>query len=142
MRDDGAAGSKESLIRAGRTVGFLEEARTQAHGDPEVAEFAGKPMLDTAISYLPVGGGPVQQAVDAVTEAWLSDEQRRLDEEQTKQEIATYRGRNQQLMALGEQWEGSRDFGPEDGLSTQNYINVCAENGIKHAQGVSGRQVR
>jgi hypothetical protein len=142
MRDDGAAGSKESLIRAGRTVGFLEEARTQAHGDPQVAEFAGKPMLDTAISYLPVGGGPVQQAVDAVTEAWLSDEQRRLDEEQTKQEVATYRGRNQQLMALGEQWEGTHDFGPEDGLSTQNYINVCAENGIKHAQGVSGRQVR
>jgi hypothetical protein len=143
MQDGGAAhGSRESLIRAGRTVGFLEEARVQAQGDPEVAAFAGKPMLDTAISYLPTVSEPVQQTVDYVTEQWLGDEQKRLEKEQIEEDITSYEARNWQLMALATRWNESHDFGADGAVGAKNFINACAENGIKHAQGVSGRQAR
>ncbi|NYV73954.1 hypothetical protein [Streptomyces sp. UH6] len=136
----GMSGSRESLIRAGRTVGFLEEARTQAQGDPEVAEFAGKPVLDTAISYLPVVSAPAQQAVDYVTEQWLGDEQKRLEEQRTEGDITAYEARNRQLMALAEQWEEHHDSGADGDMGVKNLINAYAEDGIKHARGVSGRQ--
>ncbi|MGW0602379.1 hypothetical protein [Streptomyces sp. NPDC002640] len=139
IRDDGTTESKESLIRAGRTVGFLEEARTQAQGDPEVAEFKGKPVLDTLISYIPVGSEPTQQAVDYVTEQWLGDEQKRLEEEKKEQNVADYSKRNGQLMALAAEWEATHKRDENTPFDTQTEIDSAANNGIDHAQGVSGQ---
>lgn len=139
IRDDGSTESKESLIRAGRTVGFLEEARTQAQGDPEVAEFAGKLVLDTLISYMPVAGEPTQQAVDYVTEQWLADEAKRLDEEEKEQNVSDYSKRNGQLMALAAEWEATHKRRGDTPFDAQTEIDSAANNGIEHAQGVSGK---
>ncbi|MFF7974452.1 hypothetical protein [Streptomyces sp. NPDC007905] len=96
--------SSESLTRAGRTVGFLEEARIQAQGDPKTAEFEAKPLFDKAISYIPVASDDVQEGFDFVTEKWLADEQKRLDDQQAKDTFASYQHRNGQLTALAEEW--------------------------------------
>ncbi|WP_077796762.1 hypothetical protein [Streptomyces sp. JHA26] len=140
IHDDGAKGSTESLNRAGRTIGFLEEARVQAQGDPKVAEFEAKPLIDEAISYIPVVSDKVQQGFDYVTGKWLEDEQRRLDGQQTADNIAHYSSRNGQLMALAEEWRGTRESPPREPYDVQKQINESAEDGIKHAQGVSGKQ--
>ncbi|MEU0848716.1 hypothetical protein ABZ387_12190 [Streptomyces flaveolus] len=140
IHDDGAKGSTESLNRAGRTIGFLEEARVQAQGDPKVAEFGAKPLIDEAISYIPVASDKVQQGFDYVTGQWLEDEQRRLDDQQTADNIAHYSSRNGQLMALAEEWRGTHESPPQEPYDVQKQINESAEDGIKHAQGVSGKQ--
>jgi hypothetical protein len=138
IRDDGSTESKESLIRAGRTVGFLEEARTQAQGDPAVAEFTGKPVLDTLISYMPVGSEPTQQAVDYVTEQWLGDEQKRLDEKQQDDNVEAYSRRIDQLVAMSQVWATEHGVGGAGRYALQAQIAEAAEGGVAHAKGVSG----
>jgi hypothetical protein len=137
IHDTGGSDPRESLTRAGRTVGFLAEASVQAQGDPKVAEFAAKPVLDEAISYIPVASDKVQQAADYVTEKWLEDEQKRLDEQATNDSVAKYEDRNKQLTALAGEWQrlhdaGDSEYGPID------QIDQAAVAGISHAQGISG----
>ncbi|MDG9716966.1 hypothetical protein [Streptomyces sp. DH24] len=131
------SGSQESLTRAGRTVGFLEEARVQAQGDPKTAEFEAKPLFDEAISYIPVASDKVQQGFDYVVAEWLKDEQKRLDDQTTKDNVDAHFTRNRQLVALTEEWKNAHD---EDRLyDAQNHIDDAANNGAKHARGVSGK---
>ncbi|GAA3298061.1 hypothetical protein GCM10020295_32710 [Streptomyces cinereospinus] len=142
IHDEGQTQSTESLTRAGRTIGFLEEARTQAQDDPATAAFEGKPLIDEAISYIPVAGDKVQQGFDYVVGQWLADEQRRLDDQRTSDNIAAYSSRNRQLMALSDEWRGAHGLSAQEPFDTQNLINASAEDGIKHAQGVSGKQAQ
>ncbi|MFF9275426.1 WXG100 family type VII secretion target [Streptomyces griseosporeus] len=130
--------STDSLIRAGRTVGFLEEARIEAQGDPKTADFEAKPLFDKAISYIPVAGDDVQQGFDYVTGQWLEDEQKRLDDQQTKDNIKAYENRNGQLVALANEWS-SVHSGNRSQLEAQADINVHAQAGLEHAKGVSGK---
>ncbi|MFG2518945.1 hypothetical protein [Streptomyces sp. NPDC048527] len=127
----------DSLTRAGRTVGFLEQARVAAAGDPKTAEFKHKWVVDQAIGYLPVGSDEVQSGVDYVTEKWLADEQRNLDNKAADANIANYSNRNDQLMALAEEWRKvhhTRDS-PYD---PQNVVDQAADAGSQRAHGVSG----
>ncbi|MEU6534963.1 hypothetical protein [Streptomyces sp. NPDC047000] len=129
--------STESLVRAGRTVGFLEEARIQAQGDPKTAEFTTKPIFDKAIGYIPVVGGDVQEGFDYVTDQWLADEQERIDDSQTKESVDAYDRRNGQLMALAAEWsKGPREN--SSNFDSRAEIGRSAEDGVAHAAGVSG----
>ena len=139
IHDDGPKGSTESLDRAGRTVGFLEEARVQAAGDPEKPEVEGKALVDRAISHIPVISSDVQAGFDYVTEKWLEDEQRRLENQTTARNIAEYTSRNGQLMALAREWQDTHESPPRNPYDIQKQINESTEDGIKHAQGVSGK---
>ncbi|WSQ10577.1 hypothetical protein OG604_24020 [Streptomyces sp. NBC_01231] len=130
--------STDSLIRAGRAVGFLEEARIQAQGDPKTAEFGAKPLFDEAIGYIPVVSGEVQTGFDLVTDAWLADEQKRLDDKQTDENIKVYDARNSQLMALAEEWTKTHQGSSTSDLNAKSMISGFAEDGIAHATGVSG----
>ncbi|MFI8240717.1 hypothetical protein ACIF83_26170 [Streptomyces sp. NPDC085866] len=130
--------SAESLRRAGRTVGFLEEARIQAQGDPKTAEFETKPIFDKAISYIPVASGDVQAGFDYVTDKWLEDEQKRLDAKQTAANVQMYSDRNQQLMALSREWSRTHRTGDDPRFDPQTEINRSTGDGIDHATGVSG----
>ncbi|MEU6811931.1 hypothetical protein ABZ920_23725 [Streptomyces sp. NPDC046831] len=132
--------STEPLIRAGRTVGFLEEARIQAQGDPKTAEFTAKPLFDRAIGYLPVAGEDVKEGFDFVTEKWLEDEQKRLDEKQADDNVRAYSRRNGQLMALADEWSKLRHPAGGSTFTAQTQINRSAEDGIAHATGMSGEQ--
>ncbi|MEU7055148.1 hypothetical protein [Streptomyces sp. NPDC046197] len=130
--------SPEPLVRAGRTVGFLEEARIQAQGDPKTAEFESKPLFDKAIGYIPVVSEDVQEGFDYVTEKWLEDEQRRLDEERADENFRAYDARNGQLMGLAEEWTRTRRVG--DSFDAKAEIGRSAQDGMAHATGVSGEQ--
>ncbi|MGW7266949.1 hypothetical protein [Streptomyces sp. NPDC054842] len=128
----------ESLLRAGRTVGFMEEARAQVAAEPKTAELEGKWVVDQAIGHLPVGSGEVQAGVDYVTERWLADEQRRLDDKSTEQHLASYRDRNSQLIALTEEWWKVHGSGGNSPLRLQYSTEEAANSGIARAVGVSG----
>ncbi|WP_229865622.1 hypothetical protein [Streptomyces naganishii] len=134
--------STEPLIRAGRTVGFLEEARIQSQGDPQQATFETKPLIDKAISYIPVVSGDVQEGFDYVTGKWMEDEQRRLDEGQADENIQSYSKRNGQLMALSDEWTRV-DRGRRDSeFEAQAQINRSAVDGMTHARGMSGERLK
>ncbi|MDF3301179.1 hypothetical protein [Streptomyces tropicalis] len=130
--------STEPLVRAGRTVGFLEEARIQAQGDPKTAAFETKPLFDKAISYIPVVSGNVQEGFDYVTDKWLEDEQKRLDEEGEEENISHFQSRNGQLTALAQEWSRTHRLGSEPDYAQQDLVERSAEAGIHHARGMSG----
>jgi len=132
--------SADSLSGAGRTVGFLEEARVQAAGDPKVAEFETKPFFDKAISYIPVVSGDVQTGFDYVTDQWLADEQKRLDDKQTEDNVKVYYRRNGQLMGLSEEWSKTHRVVDSPYFNPQQEIRRSATDGITNAKGVSGEQ--
>ena len=134
--------STEPLLRAGRTVGFLEEARIQAQGDPKTASFEAKPVFDKAISYIPIVSNDVQQGFDYVTGKWMADEQKRLDEQQSQKNIDAFDARNGQLMGLAQEWtKMHREDGTLD-YAAKSEIGGAAEDGMAHATGVSGVQPR
>ncbi|MFE6896318.1 hypothetical protein ACFVFJ_05530 [Streptomyces sp. NPDC057717] len=135
----GQAHPKESLIQAGRTMGFLEQASVEAKGDPKIAEFKHKWMVDQAIGYIPVGGDEVQAGVDYVTEKWLADEQEKLDEKASDAAVAEYGSRNKQLMALTEEWWKVHGSGGEAPYELRHYTEQAASAGIERARGVSGK---
>ncbi|MEU6403590.1 hypothetical protein [Streptomyces sp. NPDC046985] len=128
----------EPLLRAGRTVGFLEEARVQAQGDPATAAFATKPLFDRAIGYIPVVSGDVQQGFDYVTGKWLEDEQERLDKKQADDNYAAYDTRNGQLMGLANEWRKAHPGSGESAFDAKTEIGRSAQDGAVHARGVSG----
>ncbi|MFI5877774.1 hypothetical protein [Streptomyces sp. NPDC051554] len=132
--------SADSLSGAGRTVGFLEEARVQAAGDPKVAEFQTKPFFDKAISYIPVVSGDVQTGFDYVTDQWLADEQRRLDSKQAEDNIQAYTRRNGQLMALAGEWKKTHQLDGNPYYNAKEEIGRAARDGMAHATGMSGEQ--
>ncbi|MEU6099505.1 hypothetical protein [Streptomyces flaveolus] len=138
IHDDPRSKSTESLVRAGRTVGFLEEARIQAQGDPKVAEFTWKPLVDEAIGYIPVASDKVQQGVDYVTDRWLADEQKRLDQQATDGSVEAYKKRNGQLAALSEEWGKSHGASADSAYRNMDEIEEAAQSGVSHAQGISG----
>ncbi|MFJ4632601.1 hypothetical protein [Streptomyces sp. NPDC088847] len=132
--------SPASLTRAGRTVGFLEEARVQAAGDPKVAEFETKPFFDKAISFIPVASGDIQTGFDYVTDQWLADEQKRLDDKQTDENVKVYYRRNGQLMGLSDEWSKKHRVVENSYFNPQQEIRRSASDGITNAKGVSGEQ--
>ncbi|UXY36291.1 hypothetical protein [Streptomyces albidocamelliae] len=134
--------SADSLTRAGRTVGFLEEARLQAQGDPKTAEFEAKPLFDKAISYIPVASDDVQAGFDYVTDKWLEDEQERLDEKQADANFQAYSARNGQLMALAAEWQKTHHVTDPAYFNPREEISDSADAGIGHARGVSGERPR
>ncbi|MFE2731453.1 hypothetical protein [Streptomyces sp. NPDC059349] len=133
---------EDSLAHAGRTVGFLEQARASAAGDPKVAEFKHKWVVDQAISYLPVAGDEVQSGVDYVTERWLADEQKKLDDKTSEGNVADYTTRNRQLMALAGEWH--KVHGTRDGsaIAAQEAIDEAAYAGFERGRGVSGEKAK
>ncbi|MEU8486483.1 hypothetical protein [Streptomyces sp. NPDC048641] len=128
----------DSLIQAGRTVGFLEQARVDSAGDPETAEFKHKWVVDQAIGYIPVGGDEIQSGVDYVTDRWLADEQKKLDDKAADENIAHYRDRNEQLTAIAEQWRKVHGTDDNSAYGSQNEINQAATAGVDRARGMSG----
>ncbi|MFD4634860.1 hypothetical protein ACFVYR_10800 [Streptomyces sp. NPDC058284] len=126
---------EDSLTRAGRTIGFLEEARSQAADDPKTAEIKGKWIVDKGISYLPVGSEDVQAGFDYVADKWQKDEQARLDDKQADANVDAYKLRNGQLMALAKQWVQVHGGSKYD---AQDTIDKSASAGADNAVGVSG----
>jgi hypothetical protein len=112
----------------------------QAAGDPKVAEFETKPLFDKAISFIPVGSDDVQMGFDYVTDKWLEDEQKRLDDKQTKENVKIYYRRNGQLMGLSDEWSKTHRTVDSPYFNPQQEVRRSASDGMENAKGVSGEQ--
>ncbi|ORT54393.1 hypothetical protein [Streptomyces sp. CB03238] len=130
---------QESLIRAGRTIGFLEQARTDAVGPAETAGWDEKWMFDKAISYIPVASDDVQAGFDYVVEKWQNDEQKKLDEDHANEKLTAYTKRNEQLMALTDEWIKVHD---KDGskVEHQRTIEEASGSGESRAKAVGNSE--
>ncbi|MGW1465558.1 hypothetical protein ACWCPT_14625 [Streptomyces sp. NPDC002308] len=148
---------EDSLDRAGRTIGFIEEARYQATNDQKAGDLTDASWQKTW-SYHLVGGaanamlGPwgdaAQRGVDVVTSAWLQDKQNEINADATSVHVATYEKRTEELKALADFWYQQNDGWAEDptheGYSAvhgvYSQIAASANDGNKKAEGVAGNQ--
>ncbi|MGW5215243.1 hypothetical protein ACWEQO_29650 [Streptomyces sp. NPDC004051] len=136
---------KETLLRAGHTVGFLEEARYQAlKTDEDDPSWDAKWLyhgFGGAANFIPVAGDAVQRGIDALAYQWQLDEQERINEETAQQNSKTFKGRENQLQQLADVW---RDANPDHQGNTRytltTEINTAAFDGNTRARGLAGDQ--
>ncbi|MEV8454224.1 hypothetical protein AB0467_16025 [Streptomyces sp. NPDC052095] len=147
---------EDSIDRAGRTIGFLEEARYQATNTDKGEALADASWKKTWRYHI-VGGllGPwhplgdaVQRGVDVITAQMLEDEQNRINDQATSDHTKTYANRNKELQSLADLWYRENKDWAEDptheGFSKDHgvykQIEESANDGNKKAEGVAGIQ--
>ncbi|MFD6534538.1 hypothetical protein [Streptomyces sp. NPDC060184] len=148
---------EDSLDRAGRTIGFIEEARYQATNDEKDGDLTDASWHRTW-AYHVVGGaanamlGPwgdaAQRGVDVVTSAWLQDRQNEINDTAQANHVETYQSRNAELRALADVWYQQNGQWAEDpaheGFSQDtgvySKIGASANDGNKKAEGIVGDQ--
>ncbi|MCF6526398.1 hypothetical protein [Streptomyces sp. JJ36] len=145
---------EDSLDRAGRTVGFLEEARYQAIGDrtgEELEEVGWKKNwayhgLGSAANFIPGVGDVAQRGVDLVATDWMMNEQDRINERATGDYQETYGQRQEHLDKLAEVWydanadwaENETGYSRDQGIYSK--IDASANDGNDRAEGLAGDQ--
>ncbi|WP_432249604.1 hypothetical protein ACRAR1_21075 [Streptomyces sanyensis] len=147
---------EDSLDRAGRTIGFLEEARYQATNDKRDGDLTDASWKRTWAYHL-LGGAitpwhpamdAAQRSVDAVASAWLADETARINNEAEADHTKTFENRNEELRALADVWYAHNKEWAEDpaheGYSKNHgvygSIGASANDGNKKAEGVAADQ--
>ncbi|MFG3407549.1 hypothetical protein [Streptomyces sp. NPDC048142] len=149
---------EDSLKKAGRTVGFLEEARYQATNDKKDGDLTDASWKKAWTYHLvggvltPLGGGalgdPLQRGVDVITTAWLQDKNNEINNTATNNHQDTYGKRNEQLRAIADQWyEVNEDWakdpsheGYSEGYGVYDTIGAAANDGNDKAEGIVGDQ--
>ncbi|MGW7515686.1 hypothetical protein ACWGJ2_08830 [Streptomyces sp. NPDC054796] len=141
---------KETLQRAGRTVGFLEEARYQALADADAGEkkdIAWKQTFayhgaGTVASFIPQAhvAGIVDREAYLLSYGWRLDEEARVTQETRQQNGEVFEGRESQLEALAKSWKTANPGDDGSTYTLTEEINSAASNGNKTAQGLPGRQ--
>jgi hypothetical protein len=137
---------KETLLRAGHTTGFLEEARYQAldtdKDDPSWDAKWGYHLVGGAANFIPVVGDAAQRGVDALAYAWQLEEQGRIDDEIGRENGKTFDVRENQLKALAFLWIDANPDHPEAKMdySVRNEISAAAYDGNNRAKGLAGQQ--
>ncbi|WP_030861788.1 hypothetical protein [Streptomyces sp. NRRL F-2747] len=135
---------KENLLRAGATVGFLEEARYQAlKTDKDDPSWDAKWLyhgFGGAANFIPVVGDAAQRGVDALAYQWQLDEQARINAETTRQNGETFTARERQLQALADEWAEVNPSGGNNRYVLTSEINGAAFDGNQKAQGLAGAQ--
>ncbi|MER8042153.1 hypothetical protein [Streptomyces sp. NPDC094032] len=135
---------RETLLRAGATVGFLEEARYQAlQTDKEDPSWKAKWLyhgFGGAANFIPVVGDAAQRGVDALAYQWQLDEQARINHETARMNGDTFTARERQLQALADAWIAAN---PDEKAAQNRYtltsdINGAAFDGNKRASGLAG----
>lgn len=135
----GQENDDEPLKRAGRTIGFLEEARYQGlkiDVDDAKSEAAWEAKWDYhtwggVANFVPYAGDAAQRGVDAITAKWLEEEIARIEQGQARDNLATGIDREGRLAALADHW---RDENPqmkerETRWSSVDVIDDSANNG-------------
>jgi hypothetical protein len=147
---------EDSLDRAGRTVGFLEEARYQATNTAKGDALADA-SWEKSWRYHIVGGlltpwhpagDAVQRGVDLITAKMLEDEQNRINNQATADHTETYANRRRELQSLADVWyQQNKDWAEDpthEGYSKNqgaySQIEGSANDGNKKAEGVAGIQ--
>ncbi|MGE7389043.1 hypothetical protein ACQKM2_26565 [Streptomyces sp. NPDC004126] len=135
---------KETLLRSGATVGFLEEARYEAlKTDKDDASWNAKWLyhgFGGAANFIPVVGDAAQRGIDALAYQWQLDEQARINAETTRQNGETFTARERQLQALADEWAKVNPSGGNSRYVLTSEINGAAFDGNQKAQGLAGDQ--
>ncbi|MFE2263421.1 hypothetical protein [Streptomyces griseosporeus] len=145
IRYDRPDDPRETLLRAGATMGFLEEARYQAlevdKDDPTWTAKWVESGVGAAVSFIPVVDGVVDKGVGLAVEAWKQDEEQRINEENQRMKGDTFTARERQLQALADEWiAANRDnLGGGNRYTITNDINGAAFDGNNRAQGLVGK---
>ncbi|MGA5043613.1 hypothetical protein [Streptomyces arboris] len=143
---------EDTLRDAGRTVGFLEQARQLTINTDESKDLRDT-SWDQRWGYHVVGaianqfGGDIaQRGVDAITAAWAEEEGNRIGDKATDDRKANHEERNLQLRAIADHWyaensewaEKEKDFSKDRGVYTQ--IRDAADHGNHKVDGVGGEK--
>ncbi|WP_329455947.1 hypothetical protein [Streptomyces sp. NBC_01497] len=135
---------RETLERAGMTVGFLEQARYQELKAGELDPSWDAKWLyhgfGSAVNFIPVVGDVAQRGVDAATYQWQLDEQHRHDAVLQGQEQGVFTARSNQLSSLAAQWRARNPGSGLDAYTATSDINTYAYNGNDMADGLAGAQ--
>jgi hypothetical protein len=136
---------KETLLRAGHTVGFLEEARYQAlKTDKHDPSWDAKWLyhgFGGAVNFIPVVGDAAQRGVDALAYQWQLDEQARINEETARQNGEVFTARENQLQKLADLWmDANPNHDDNNRYTITSEINGAAFDGNGRAQGLAGDQ--
>ncbi|MEU8617381.1 hypothetical protein [Streptomyces sp. NPDC048623] len=134
---------KETLQRAGATVGFLEEARYQAlQTDKEDPSWNAKWLyhgFGGAANFIPVVGDAAQRGIDALAYQWQLDEQARINDETARMNGDTFTARERQLQALADAWiEANPEHKGQNRYTITGEINGAAFDGNKRASALAG----
>ncbi|MEU5104926.1 DUF6571 family protein [Streptomyces sp. NPDC021354] len=144
---DGTGGTgdpRETLLRAGHTVGFLEEARCLAletgKEDPSWKAKWGYHLVGGAANFIPGVGDIAQRGVDAVAYAWQQEEQRRIHEKLSADNSETFTVREGLLAALADEWAKANPGRPDADAPyiLRNDIGGAAYDGNGRAKGLAG----
>jgi hypothetical protein len=136
---------KETLLRAGHTVGFLEEARYQALAtDKRDPSWDAKWLyhgFGAAANFIPHVGDIVQRGVDAVTYQWQLDEQKHINHDFAAENSKTFTARENQLQSLANVWmNANHDHQGANPYTVTSEIDGAAFDGNARAKGLAGQQ--
>ncbi|URN17830.1 MULTISPECIES: hypothetical protein [Streptomyces] len=141
-------GHEESWRRAGRTIGFLEEARYQGL-QIDVDDAKSKATWDSkwqyhgwagVASYVPVVGDAVDRKIEMVTDKWLEEETKRIDEGRARSRMETNADSEGRIGALAGIWRevNSDRLDGETEYTTIDKFNSATEDGGATARGLAG----
>ena len=140
---------KESLQRAGATVGFMEEARYQALADEKAADKEsamwkqswGYHAAGSAASLAPGVGPYLDRGAFQLSTEWRLDEEARITQENRRENSDAFDIREKQLAGLAKVWEQANpNVRGESTYTILEDINRSAFAGNDRAQGLPGRQ--
>ncbi|MFJ6810047.1 hypothetical protein ACIQRK_29205 [Streptomyces anulatus] len=122
-------GVEQPLSRAGRTIGFFEEARYQglqvdADDAKSKATWDAKWDYHTwggVANFIPYAGDAAQRGIDGVTAKWLEEETARIEDGQARDNLATGTDREGRLAELAKVW---RERNPEMEQSEDLWMSV------------------
>ncbi|WMX45960.1 hypothetical protein RGF97_15435 [Streptomyces roseicoloratus] len=145
----GKEGDEEPLRRAGRTVGFLEEARYQGlkvDTDDAKSKATWEAKWDYhtwggVLNFIPHAGDAAQRGVDVITAKWLEEEVARIDSGQARDNLATGTDREGRLKELAEHWcdENPQVKQRETPWTSVERIDDAANNGNAAARRLGGK---
>ncbi|KOG57021.1 globin family protein [Streptomyces varsoviensis] len=146
IHDGHPSDPRETLLRAGHTTGFLEEARYLAlktdKEDPSWDAKWGYHLFGGAANFIPVVGDATQRGIDAVAYKWQLEEQKRIDQHLSDNNNQTFSVREDQLKALQEEWVKANPHHPNANNTyvLEHDIGGAAYDGNNRAKGLAGAQ--
>lgn len=142
IHEDDLKDPKETLQRAGATVGFLEQARYQALvTDKDDPSWDAKWLyhgFGSIANFVPGVGDIAQRGIDAAAYQWQTQEQERIDAIQVQDNREVFKGREQQLQALADEWDRANLGHSNSRYTLTREIGSAAYDGNDRAGGLAG----
>ncbi|MCP9944388.1 hypothetical protein LUX12_05640 [Streptomyces somaliensis] len=141
-------GHEESWRRAGRTIGFLEEARYQGL-QIDVNDAKSKATWDSKWEYhswagvascAPVVGDAMDRKIEMLTDKWLEEETKRIDEGRARDRMESNTDKEGRLREISNIWRevNSDRLEGETAFATRDKFNGAAEDGSATARKLAG----